>query len=261
MTTTEQLLPPFEVQAGAPTAYSFGLFSLPPTAVPEGTHWEASVTWQSRGCNDVGVTNNRCTVESPVPALTPNVVCDYVTAPSFTLYSFSDETTGGEPVERKLARARDVLTFGEQWKAESVVWAQLAAAAGAADATAADAVEAIAMAEQLITSVYGGTGVIHLSRYAATLAGTHVLSAQGTRLRTMLGTSVVAGGGYGDPPEAPADGFDLFVTGEVKLLRGAIVDLTGETYNSRINDISALVFRTYVIGWDCAVFRVSVPAT
>lgn len=259
--TTFDTLPAVEVTAGVPTGYSFGLFSLPPTAPPgEANRWEAGVTWEVIGCNDVGVTNGRCTVSSPVPALTPNVVCDYAAAAPFTIYAYSDESTGGEPVERKFARARNVLMSGEQWKAESMLWANLATSAGAADATATDVREAIAIAEGLIAAVYGGTPVIHLSRYAATMAGQDVLVPAGNRLRTMLGSSVVAGGGYDTTPTAPGGAVDVYVTGDLKVIRGAIVDLTGEAYSVRTNELSALVFRTYAIGWDCAVFRITVPA-
>lgn len=259
--TTFDTLPAVEVTAGVPTGYSFGLFSLPPTAPPgDANRWEAGVTWEVIGCNDVGVTYGRCTVDEAVPELDPNVVCDYAAAAPFTIYAYSDESTGGEPVERKFARARNVLMSGEQWRAESVLWANLATAAGAADATADTVKEAIAMAEGLIADVYGGTPVIHLSRYAATMAGTDILTPAGNRLRTMLGSSVVAGGGYEPSPVATGEAVDVYVTGDVKVMRGAIVDLTGEAYSARTNELSALVFRTYAIGWDCAIFRVTVPA-
>lgn len=263
MTTT--LMPAVEVTATTPAPYSFGLGSITPTAAPDGAgaeRWLGGVWWQARGCNDVGLTHNRCTVDVDVPALTPNVECSIITAPSFTVYAYSDESVGGRPVAEKRARARDILTTGEQWKAESALWTQLLAATTSEAATAATIGEAIAMAEGLIANVYGGTGTIHLSRYSATMAGLEggAFRVDGLKLRTLLGTQVVAGGGYDTAPDETGTELSVVVTGDVKVIRGEVVDLTDSAYNERTNELSALVFRSYVIGWDCTALRVVVPA-
>lgn len=254
------LLPSVEVTAPAVAPYPFGLFSAVASDTPADAHWQAGVWWRSLACNLVGVTEGLCTVDDAVPELTPNVVCGTAHAHAFTVYAHSDESMGGASLPAKFQAARDLLAAGEQYAVESALWTALVAAVAAPDGTGGTVAEAVAMAEGLIATYYGGTPVLHMSRYTATMAGMDVLRVDGSRLRTTLGSGVVAGGGYLPAPVATApNDVAVFATGGLVLLRGEIIDL-GTTYDTRLNNISAVVERTYIVGWDCTAVRVGVSA-
>ena len=247
-------IPSIEVTAPTATPYPFGLFTVAPTSIGE-ARWTAGIWWRSQACNLVGVTFNPCQVDDDVPAKDVNVECSIVTAPSFTVYARSADSLAGASIADKFANARTALLAGEQFAAETALWEMLLAATSSPDGTAADVQEAIAMAEAQIAAVYGGTGVIHLSRYSAIMAGTNVLSPSGTRLTTLLGSHVIAGGGYDEAPAESGAVVSVIATGGVNLVRGEVFDL-GQHFDTDTNSISAVVERSYAIGWDCAAVRI-----
>lgn len=254
MTTTE--MPAVEVTAATPTPYAYGLFSVAPAATPPADRWTAGVWWQSVGCNRVGVTYMPCNVEDELPEKVANVSCIVNTAPSFTVYSRSDESVGGSPLADKFQRARDVLLAGEQFGAERALWGLLLDATAAPDDTPTTIAEGLALVEQRLAMAYGGTGVIHVSRYTATyLAAMSMIETGGARLRTKLGTPVVAGGGYSD--EDLTDPVSIIGTGALVVIRGEVFNL-GEVVDRFTNSIEAVVERSYVAGWDCTAIRAEV---
>jgi len=200
-----------------------------------------------------------------VDPLDANVVCGVATGAVFTVYARSDLSMGGLPVAERVAGARDLLLAGEQKAVESALWAlmvaELATMAPDPDATAGSITEAIAMAEQLMAASYGGTPVIHLSRYAATLAiADSAARVDGGRLRSALGSDVVAGGGYGGAaPTTPGAAIDVIATGAVVYVRSDVLTFD-EARNPRTNQIDSMAMRTYAIGWDCTAVRVNIPA-
>lgn len=254
MSTTE-IMPDVEVPGVAPVPYPFGLFSIAPAGTPGDPHWQTGVWWRTAACNLVGVTHNPCTVDDEVPAKAPNVTCGIGQAAAFTVYAMSDQSIGGASLDEKFAQARDLLLAGEQFAVETVLWELLNLATVAPDATAATVSEAVAKTEQLISSAYGGTPVLHLSRYAATLAGAEggVLRVEGSKLRSFLGSGVVAGAGYG----TIADDVSVIGTGGLVVVRSEVFDL-GKHFDRDTNTISAVVERTYAVGWDCTAVRVEV---
>lgn len=260
---TDTMMPSVEVTAPAVVAYPFGLFSVAPAASPADPHWQAGVWWRSAACNVVGVTYMPCQVDDPVPPKAANVVCGIESTPSFTVYARSDESMGGQPVDQKFAAARELLLAGEQYAAEHALWTLLDSAigAGVSAATGATITEAIAMAEGIINANYGGTGVLHMSRYTATMAGTETLRIDGARLRTLLGSNVIAGAGYPPAPDSPGseDEAEIIVTGALVIMRSEVFDL-GTSYNRDTNQIDAVVERTYAIGWDCTAARITVAS-
>lgn len=256
--TLIDVLPSVEVTAPAVTPYPFGLFSVAPASVPADDHWASGIWWRSAACNSLGVTHNPCVVDDPVPALAPNVVCGIVGGEAFTVYARSDESMGGAPIDAKFQAARNLLLAGEQFAVETELWAMLLAAVPTADATAVDAQEAIAMAEALIADNYGGAPTLHMSRYAATM-GAWAIRIEGSTLKSLLGASVVAGGGYGTSPIATGSAFSVIATGALVVVR-SVVDDVGRYYDHATNRIDAVVQRTYAIGWDCTAVRVDVPA-
>lgn len=258
MTMTD-VMPSVEVTAPNAVPYPFGLFSVAPATTPAEGHWGAGIWWRSSACNLAGVTYAPCSVEDPVPAKGPNVECGIVGGPAFTVYARSDESMGGAPVAQKFAAARDLLLAGEQYAVEQTLWGLLLAATPAADGTAGSVDEAIAMAEGLISDNYGGSPVLHMSRYTATMAYL-VLHPEGERLVSVLRSQVVAGGGYGPSPVTSGPALSIIASGGLVVVRGTVEDL-GEYYDTATNQISAVVERTYAIGWDCTAVRVAVPAT
>lgn len=253
-------MPQVEVTAPAIAPYPFGLFAVAPAGAEPGDRWASGVWWRSLACESVGVTYAPCSVDSPVPALSANVVCGIVgSSPAFTVYAKSDESMGGAPLASKYAAARDLLLAGEQYAVEQQLWAMLMAANPTPDATARDVSEAVAMAEALIADGYGGNPTLHMSRYTATMTTAGVLRVEGTRLLSLLGAAVVAGGGYDISPTAPGSAMQVIATGALVLVRSAVFDL-GEYQSEQTNRIDAVVERTYAIGWDCTSVRVQVPA-
>lgn len=257
-------IPSVEVPAVAPTPYPFGLFSIAPVPTPtEGNRWEGGVWWASSGCQQVGVTNGPCSVDDPVPDLDPGVLCGFGMASTFTVYARSNRSvgSGGPRLPEKFQQARDTLLAGEQFAVESALWDLLTAATSAADGTAATVAEAVAMVDGLLPTQYAGTGVLHLSRYAAGLAGAaQALRVQGANLVSFLGTPTVAGGGYLPAPTATGPAVSVIGTGRVVIIRGDVFDLGQTTIDPLSNEVSAVVERTYAVGWDCTAIRVSVSA-
>lgn len=250
-----QVLPMVEVTAPTAAPYPFGLFSVAPPQQAADERFAAGTWWRSNACNLVGVTYNPCTVDDPVPAKDPNVICGIVTAPGFTVYAKSEESMGGAPTAERFAAARASLLAGEQNAVESVLWQLLLDATVAPD-SAADVTEAVAVAEGQIAQMYGGQAVIHMSRYTATLAWP-VVRIEGGRLVTVLGSGVAAGGGYLPAPTATGSAVDVIATGGLSVVRGQLLDL-GEAFNTQTNQIDAIVERSYSVGWDCGAVRVHV---
>jgi hypothetical protein len=257
MTTTQ---PSVEITVATPGAYPFGVFSVTPAATPADSHWSAGVWWQSVAGQQVGVTYAPCQVEAPVPALSPNVSCAVQTAQAFTVYARSDESAGGDRLDRKFARAREVLTAGEQWAVEAALWELLVAATpdpgGIAEAGSVR--EAVAVAEGFMANEYSGSPTIHMSRYTAAMAGLDVLRVDGARLRTLLGSPVIAGGGYLPAPVTAGAGVQVIASGDLTIIRGELFDL-GTVIDRSTNQLAAVVERTYVVGWDATAVRVVVP--
>lgn len=248
---------PIEITAPGVVPYPFGLFTVAPATTPDSPGWTGDgVWWRSVACNLLGITYDACQIGSPVPPKPANVQCGVVTAEPFTVFARSRVSTAGYTDQERIQEATDALLAGEQHAAERGLWGQLGDAVPAADATAASAQEAIAMAEAHIAALYGGTGVLHMDRYTAIMAG-GALRVEGGQLRTKLGSLVVAGGGYGTPPTGPGAETTVFATGGLTVLRGDTFTL-GVAHDTSINDASALVERTYLIGWDCAAVRVDV---
>jgi len=210
--------------------------------------------WRSVACGAVGVTYAPCQVDDPVAALDPNVTCSVSDSrASFTVFARSDESVGGVPMADKFGRARELLLAGEQYAVEAALWAAMIADVATTVTAGATLVDAVALAEVSITAAYGGTPVLHMDRQAATRAH-DVLHAEGARLKTLLGSSVVAGGGYGRWNSVTGVGL-IIATGALVAQRSEMFDL-GQTINRDTNSVDAVVERSYSIGWDCSAIKI-----
>ena len=255
MTTTE-LLPAVEVPATPTAPAPFGLLSVVPSATPLDPYWAGGVWWRAGGAPEVGATYGACTVDSEVDELEALVGCDITQALAVTVYAHSDLSVAG-PATNRFADARRVLLAGEQYAIEKLLWARFVAGTPTASGTAVTAAGGLAVAEELIGSLYTGGPVIHVDRRAAVLASQQ-LAATGGRLTTILGSHVVAGGAYGLPAATDeGDPFTIFATGALSVYRSEVFDL-GEHLDRATNSVSAVVERTYVIGWDTALVEITV---
>lgn len=256
MTTTE-LLPAIEVPSSPVTPAPFGLLSLPPSATPSDAAWQAGVWWRTDGAAVAGITYGVCTVDDDVPGLDATLTCEYTSGIAFTVYARSTLSLGSADPDVLFADARRQLAAAEQYAVETALWARFVAATPDATATAEDPVAGLALAEGLAAGLYRGAPVAHVGRYGASLLH-EALYPTGQRLATRLGTTVVAGTGYGQPaPDTQGDPFTLFVTGSLVVLRSEVFDL-GMHHDYPINSTAAVVERTYVIGWDSPLVEVTV---
>lgn len=235
------------VDAPAPTQLRFGLFSVVTPTPDADTSWEGmGITWLSQFCASIGVTYDPCIVDN-VDDLAASTYCTQPQYQPFTVYELSEVTTRNEATNEANARAR--LAEVEQVAVESQLWPLLATAVTEVSAGIGSVLEALAFTEQALGEAYPAQGVIHMSRYAATLLAPDLVR-EGSRLTTPLGTPVVAGAGYGEISGAAAANVSIYGTGPLVMRRGAVQYVT--TRDLTTNRSFALAYRTYVIGWDCA---------
>jgi hypothetical protein len=240
------------VAAPAGTPYRFGLFSVLSFEPDERSG--IGVAWQSQGCHTVLATEDSC-INPAVAPLVPDGYCSVIEVNPITVYVLNDDSLAGIPLAEHEQAARDRLAIGEQTAVESVVSAAALAAASPiasalGDSPAEKALCALGVVEQELAALTGAEGIIHMSRFAASLLP---LDKTGSMLRTQLGTPVAAYGGWdGYTPGAAPSAVTILGTGPAKAYRGAV-----ETYSGApaldSNDASVLAERTYTIGFDCGV--------
>lgn len=255
--------PEIEVEAPARRAFPYGLFSAA-SERDEERRWTNGVEWLGVGCDSPFVTtSDGC--EEPVEfergtggvsgeALPINVYAPFECSP----VSWTDTSASARAVEK--------LTAGEE---QAVERALMTGSAGnmpnlmgdaqvvAGGETAGSATATLATLEQWIVDNYGGLGVLHVSRGAATvLAGSQLIAASGARMLTKLGTPVSVGAGYPntapDGADAGAGEFWAYMSPSVFMYRGETS--TEAAFDRAQNNLLATAFRTFVVGYDdCGV--------
>lgn len=242
----------FETIAAPPAfAYPFGLFSVAPPSSEADSAWEGlGVQWQSMSCTVPKITYDRCIVDN-VDDLTSSSYC---AVPQFQPFAVYQQTAGAlRNRDRDLAATRDRLLEVEQFGVERQLWTDLAAAV--TEVATTNLTVGLALVEQMLVEAYPALGIIHMSRYTATRLSEE-LSVSGGRLTTKLGTPVAAGGGYGPVTGANPTTAAIYGTGPIVIRRGGLDSVSVPTNES--NDATALAFRTYVVGWDCAAVGTTV---
>lgn len=233
------------IAAPTPSPYRFGLFSVVPPSGDADTTWEGfGIQWHSMGCTLPRVTFDPCLVDTVDP-LEADTYCTIPQFAPFTVYQQTGSTLRNQA--RDLPATRERLLLVEQFGVEDQLWTALAAAV--TEVSTSTLPEALALVEQMLVEAYPAQGVIHMSRYTATLLHDHLVT-EGGRLVTRLGTPVVAGAGYDPVNGADATTASIYGTGPIVIRRGQVDTVTVPTTES--NDAAALAFRTYVVGWDCA---------
>jgi len=240
----------------APTAvrYRFGLFSQVTPRTSDisggGDHWRLGVQWISQACASAKLTTGPC-IDEEVAPLTPDNYCSVSKYDPFTVYAFNNDEVPGFSMAEDEANTILRLTNGEQEAAEEYVWDIATAAIGGdlVDLTAYPLWYSLGYVEQALAEAYGGQGVIHMSRLTATMLADQ-LRVEGGRLFTLLGTPVVAGGGYDKIGSTTPSESLIYGTGPMVMYRSEI-DTRQTAMKKDTNQASIIAQRDYVIGWDC----------
>ena len=121
----------------------------------------------------------------------------------------------------------------------------------------------LGLLENFIAQTYGSMGVLHMSRGAAmVLTNNGMLQRQGTRLTTMVGTPVAAGGGYpgtapAGAPNPPSLAAWVYASPAVFGYRSEVFtssNVRGDLMDRNTNNLYAVAERSYLIGFDtCGV--------
>ena len=255
------LLPQFYVDSPTPSPRKFGLFSVAqPTNLNNGK-WLGGVEYPSDNCAwDVLFAADPCNPAAKDYSEEPG----FFEADAFYVYTLRACRAPGAINDAK-DRAVKTFTGAEERGAETGLWASLVADTNAVNlgATALCPEAAVAVLEDWLGKNYGGTGVIHAPRDAATFLATNArVRRHGNVLETELGTRVSAGAGYFYSGPGAAAGVDeawLYATGEVTVrrspteVRGPLMKMTPAD-NTQV----VLVERAYVVDYDCAVAAVKV---
>lgn len=235
--------------------HPFGLFSQAEPRLTTDEHWRLGVQWQSQACIEDYITYGQC-ISGGETSLTSNSACVVKQYEPFTVYAYNTDAIPGHSLAEHRDQTVQRLVNAEQLAAERRFWELLLANTDATlNATAYTPTYALAVAEQALAEVYPGTGIIHMSRQAATVLWENLMISGG-KMQTLLGTPVVIGAGYDNAVGGPVATSSLFATGPVVLYRGDI-DTREQAINLSHNEVSYIAQRDYVLGWDCQAIKVT----
>lgn len=263
-----------------------GRYGLVDSAIPIDTtdrHAACGIQFEPLACEPSLLTHDGCPTPAPAKVITRGI--PLVEADPFTVYhpiacsapSFTDASLR--------ARVTAQLNRGESRAVEQAFWEGnvlgVPLAQGLANAALSD--DAIVLSggvclspcgalgalEGALADCYGSGGYIHAPAAAMpALFHDGYVQRDGTRLRTPMGTTIIAGGGYpGTGPDgaAPSPGCVwVFASGSVYLWRSAVDFTAGdpsEIINRENNDMVLIAERTYVVAFDCCLFAVQMDVS
>ncbi|QGJ88883.1 hypothetical protein PBI_TEAMOCIL_29 [Microbacterium phage Teamocil] len=260
------IAPTAPVAAPARTALPYGLGSV--LGWRNGDRFMTGVNWVSITCDPAGGRGGPHCDPEDVVGLPKEFTGERTSGEAlpFVVYGHDQcNIAGGNSPEEAQEFATNHLLAREEARAEQALWTgdlgnvPNFSGANGYDAPVAlgdyaTALEALAAVEQGLAERYGSLGVIHMSRYTATILGKH-LEKRGGRLYTRgLDTPVVAGSGY---PDAQIVG-----TGALIGYRGDVItssDRPGDLLDRANNTMYAVAEREYVIGFDpCPVVQAGI---
>lgn len=256
--------PPQVVEGQPRVGLPFGLFSVLSLRESSDPHWSNGIEWETMTCDAVsGFSDPGCETDFELFFREGSQIGE---ATPFSVYgSAKCGTPGGNAYQMSEENAITHLLAREEAQAETQVWNRIAAAKTedlTGGGTALSPGAALAVLEDWMGAVYGSLGVIHGSRAAVSRLDT-LISANGSRLTTNLGTPVIAGSGYRNQA-APA-GEAQAAAGEAWMLASpALFGYRGQVFTTkaldhRHNDMYAIASRNYVVGFDpCGVAAVLV---
>lgn len=251
------------VAAPARTPLEYGLGSV--IAWRSGDRFEAGVTWEALTCEPaLGRSGSRATTSTvglPKPlddfddvnvaeALSFVVYGEYAANPIGTSLEEAQQRAVDHLLTREIARVEQALWTGDLGNTPSLI-------SGATTLTSSAYLPALGLLEEWIGDAYGSQGVIHMTRFAATML-VEALDARGGRLFTKaLGTPVVVGAGYpgtGPTGQSPAAGASwMFASPALVGWRGDVFTSSnrpGDLLDRGVNHLYAVAERSYAVGFD-----------
>jgi hypothetical protein len=235
--------------------HPFGLFSQAEPRLTTDEHWRLGVQWQTQACIQDFVTAGPCIENDPNP-LESNSACTIKQYEPFTVYAYNTDAVPGHSLAEHRDQTVQRLINAEQLAVERRFWTMMEADLDATlNALAYTPTYALSVAEHAIAEAYPGTGIIHMSRQAATILWANLV-VSGGKMQTLLGTPVVIGAGYDNASGDPVATSALIATGPVVLYRGDI-DTREQAINMAHNEVSYIAQRDYVLGWDCQAIKVT----
>jgi hypothetical protein len=250
------------VEAQPRVGLPYGLFSVVALRESGDPHWANGITWESVSC--APVTGFSAWQADP----TCNTDMQKVfrgsggrgeAVPFTAVGSYKCGAPGGPAFEQGEEFATADLLAHEQAQVEAFLWSRFTAVATDINSGGAlNPAQALAALENWMGTRYGSLGVIHGSRGAIGALDQKVVAA-GSRLRTNIGTPVVAGSGYpgtGPGGSAPAAG-QTWLMASPALFGYQGASFTTAVLDQTKNDHYALAERQYVVGFDpCGVAAV-----
>lgn len=249
----------------------FGLFSVLSFRADAGVRWTNGVRWEAGTCAPArGIGDVDCDPATATTGLPKDLSFEsnWGSASPFTVYGVWACSPVSASPERAEEFARAQLLAREEARVEQALWlgdlgnepnlaAEVTAAGAGAMVTGEDLTVAVGELELRLAQEYGSQGVIHAPRnLALRMLGAGVAEVSGGRVRTKLGTPVVAGSGYPDQGRiigtAPVFGW----RSEVFVPSSASADL----FDQRQNDLFAVAERSYLLAFDtCGVSAATIP--
>jgi hypothetical protein len=277
----------------------YGLESVVEWRTGDAPHWQNGVEWQTV-CADTNSTYDECVTGNAVgdgapvsepPAKDPTASLGTYGATPFTVFAEIDCSAVGF-YEGSTDIVEDAFARDESRRLEEIFWTGIVAGTadlalphlmdttpivvtgdGGADVTlqmvttvvtgGTSAAIALGLLEDAFADCYGGTGILHVTPLVAELlAEAHLLVPDGDQLFTVAGNRVVIGRGYpGTGPDGGAGNW-MVITPQIFGYRSDIRSFEQETTLDRsVNTVHAIAERTYLLGYDCCLFAVSVSIT
>lgn len=270
-----QQVAPRQLVAGIPRIpLEHGLFSVLAFR-PDADRWMNGVKWESETCDDLGRLGAWFCAgdeeDGPVglpKSLEPNAGAVGEADP-FSVYGHYACSAMSRPATDMQDLANRHLFTREEAAVEETLWSgdlgntpNFSGANGfdlpedLGDYALADIWKAISKLEAHIAKAYGGQGVLHMSRFNASMATDKSVAPKGGVLRTPMGTPIVAGTGYGDEK--------IVVTSPLLGYRSEPFVPSNSPYDlldRGNNDLVAVTERQYLVGFDpCGLAQATIIA-
>ncbi|HEY9291108.1 MAG TPA: hypothetical protein VIP98_07505 [Microlunatus sp.] len=261
MTTTTLTTARLKVTGLPRTPAPFGLFSAVTFRETVDPHWQAGgIEWEHLPCRQLGLIGQPdCWSDSTGTRGLPKDFSDSgpdgSTADPFTVFAPWECSPVGYSPKDARQHATSLLLAGEQYTVERALWAGDPAEPSLTNAVPVTGevlspLDGLAILEAAYAGQVGSVGVIHCSRWAATILVKQAdLVSTGDRLVTALGTPVIAGSGYGLDDHHGR----LVMTPPLFIYRSETFTSSnreGDLLDRATNDLYAIAERTYLIGWD-----------
>jgi hypothetical protein len=225
----------------------------------------SGATYLADSCGEARLYPAPCAVP-PYPAMTLDAGDGLVQAFVFNTYASQVCGTFGQSAAEAERRVRARLAVAEARAVERAFWGAIAGTDGIDDvvgqiapvavAASANVVEAVSLLEQQLATVYGGVPIIHARvRMAAYMADRGQVQ-PGPVPRTVAGSRIVFGRGYGGigpANEAVAATTEyMFATGRVIIWRDDVwVSPPDQLIDKTTNQRGLYAVRTYAIAVEC----------